>query len=714
MTSPQSVPLPPGDNTNYLDSLSTCAATPDNRSSRAYDESIPQTIRAKAPFTQPHFFPHHPDILFRDLNTPTPALPPFHVLTPKDMATPVGRPSRRGGKYHPGAAPKTEARRRNRDEMGYNASDISGTESSSDLDQFASEGEAFDNGDCESFDRTIALNLTTPVQPRLHPQAVSTHSGHTAGRVSPSRMVGRIPRGKSAYSDTISSFEANAASFVNPNTLPSMFAEENVAPFPCLSAASPQKLNSIHGTPGINPHGLSVDNGLLSTQLREKEARIRQLEELLFSQTQDMGEFVDFSPEKKKMKSSLTASDDLQLTVKKRRSPKKLPPSTIRKTRNASRCSSRSPVRSFVGLLEGIANGTPTKLPKVTAEERKQERRRRETIEFREFSAIDLESLKSYLPPPVTEGTVEEDAEVGQEAESKQQNVSSTQKDEHYQMQDAQPKDQTKATPTFPRAQLDIQSTPARRFRTRRSNSAPPPPGPVKLGTQKLITPDPEIAEMSSTIAALRAQVDRLREDLEVTSVQLQKSVVSLEGERRARIAAEETWRFMEIEKKFGVCCQFAAGSGKTEPEAAAHLPLPSSPTNSIASHSTFDGRGRCESRPGSRIQYDRPSSRLGGYNSKIATTTAVSRKRGREEGPQPQNAAKKPPVPRQEKKVLSGAGPAAANVMLGSGIANNGLKKPTAGTGMGAPPVKGPMRATSGVAGATRSQMGLSRGARR
>ncbi|KAG0135229.1 hypothetical protein HOY82DRAFT_552138 [Tuber indicum] len=711
MASPQSIPLPVEDNTNYFNSSPTYAATPGNRSSGTCDESIPQTIRAKAPFTQPDLFRHDPNNLFQNLNTPTPALLPFHVLTPKDMATPMGRPSRRGGKYHPGAAPKTEARRGNRDEIVYNSSDISGTESSSDLDRFTSEGEEFDNDDYGNLDQTIVLNPTTPVQPRIRSQPFSTLSRRTARRILPGRTMEEGPRGKSAYEETIGSFEASAASFMNPNTLPSMFAEENTAPFPCLSAASPQKLNSIHGTPGIDPYRLSVDNSLLNTQLREKEAKIRQLEEMLFSQTQDMGEFVDFSPEKK-MK-SLAASDDLQRTVKKRRSPTKPPPSTVRKTRNASRGSSRSPAKSFVGLFEGIANGTSAKIPKVTAEERKQERRRRETIEFREFSAINLELLKSYLPPPVVEETAE-DTGVGQKAGGKQQSVSSTQKTEHYQMQNVEPKDQTGAAIKSPKAQLDIQSVPARRFRTRRSNSAPPPPGPHKLETRKLVTPDPEIAEMSSTIVALQAQVAQLREDLEVTSVQLQKSVANLEGERRARITAEETWRFLEIEKKFGVCCQFAAGSGNTEPEAAAHVPLPSSPTNSVASHSTFGGRDRYESRPGGRIQYDRPTSRLGGYSSKIGTTTAISRKRGREEGPQPQNAAKKPPIPRQEKKVLSGAGPAAANVMLGGGTANGGLKKPSAGTGMGAPPVKGPMRATSGAAGATRSQMGLSRGARR
>jgi len=312
----------------------------------------------------------------------------------------------------------------------------------------------------------------------------------------------------------------------------------------------------------------------------------------------------------------------------------------------------------------------------------------------------------------MTEETVEGGAEVGQKTEGRQQNVSSAHKDD-YQMQDVEPKDQTKATLGSPKAQLDIQSVPARRTRTCRSNSAPPPPGSLRLGSRRFVTPDPGIAEMS-TIAALRTQIAQLREELEVTSVQLQKSIVNLEGERRARIAAEETWRFLEAEKKFGVCCRFATGSGKTEPEAAAHVPLPSSPTNSIASRSTFDDRDRCESRPGGRIPYDRPGSRLGGYSSKIATTAAMSRKRRREEGPQPQNAAKKPPVARQEKKVLSGAGPAATNVMLGGGAANSGLKKPAAGTGMGAPPVKGPMRATSGSAGAARSQMGLSRGARR
>jgi hypothetical protein len=345
-----------------------------------------------------------------------------------------------------------------------------------------------------------------------------------------------------------------------------------------------------------------------------------------------------------------------------------------------------------VGLFENISSGTPTKIPRVTVEEKRRERRRRETLEFREFSAIDLDVLKGCLPPPpVLEEQVEDEAIVQPEANlvEQQHGADPTQESNRVEMEDEDKTITLKAS----KPQLNIPPSPVRRVRARRSNSAPPPPRAASLEVQKPLPPNPETAEMSSTIAALQARIAHLQDELEITSVQLQKAVASLEGERRARLAAE-TWRFLEVERKFGVCCHFAAEAGKTEPEVAAHVPLPSSPTNSIASHSTFDGR---ENRPASRMAYDRSTNRPDTYSS--TSGTAIGRKRVREEGPQPpQNAAKKPPVPRQEKRVLSGAGAAAGNVLLG---ATSGLKK-------------GPVRVVSGAAAGTRSQMGLPRGTRR
>lgn len=687
LTDPQSIPLPPEDNTNYFS-----AATPKNVSSESDGDasdggSAPQTARAKSSFSRPHLANH----LYQNMNTPTPAMMPFHVLTPKDMAATQKKPSRRGGKYHPGAAPMTEERRRTKDGIDCHTSEVSEMESGS--EDFTSGGEDFDRVEYQNFDQTIPLNLATPVPHRLSSQPYTSRGRHTSGRPSPGRTPRRVLRGNSARGKSSAALETTLTpSFTNPNALPSMFSEENTIAFPYLSCSSPQKLNAIRGTTGIDPYQLSVDNSLLSTQLREKEAKIRQLEEMLACQSQDFGEFVDYSPEKR-MKASIAAPDDLQLTVRKRRSPTKLPPVSAKKVRNASRSNSKSPVKAFVGLFENISNGTPVKIPRVTAEEKRRERRRRETLEFREFSAIDLDALKSYNPPPVLEEQAEEEniVQAGANLVEQQQATGPVQESKGVEMED---EDKT-ITLKAPKPQLNIPPSPVRRVRTRRSNSAPPPPRAVNPEAKKLLPPNPETAEMSSTIAALQARVAHLQDELETASVQLQKAVISLEGERRARLAAEETWRFLEVERKFGVCCHSAAEAGKPEPEVAAYVPLPSSPANSIASHSTFDGR---ENRPASRMApYDRSANRSDAYSSKIGT--AIGRKRGREEGPQPpQNIAKKPPVPRQEKRVLSGAGPAAANVLLG---ATSGLKK-------------GPVRVVSGAAAGTRSQMGLSRGTRR
>lgn len=754
---PSTVPLPPGDDTAYFNTPQTSvfAATPNTHMYGSDEESTPQTTRALPPF-------RHPDLASSDysnMNTPT----PVGVLGP-DMETPRGRPQRRGGKYHPGA---TSALRKSAD-LGPSArepSQSSGPDSGSDEEEdLMSEEEGFGNNEYEDLDRTVAinfhsqtsvpLNMGTPLQRQFPGLHFSTRSRRTTGRSSPGQTPARklLANSKNFFGETPVMYQKNATTFMNPDILPSAFSEDTLG-FPCLSAATPHKLNTIQGSPaGINPYELSIENSQLNTQLREKDAKIRYLEDMLSGgQPQDFEDFFDFSPEKKLKLNPMSADDDPPLTVKKRRQSPTKSMSSARKSRTSPRKGSRSPAKpSSLGLFESIM--TPAKL---TVEERKEARRRRETREFREFSAIDLEMLKSYLPPVVSEEKMEDVAEEVPAAVEAPKSPAKSPKESTKVDEVEQPEAET-AQVEAPKPTITIPPTPARRVRQRRSNSAPPVPETLDAKVQTDSPRKPAFLQNTATIATLQARVAQLEEDLEITSISLQKAVAALEGERRARISAEETWRFLEIERKFGVCCQFAEAAGRTATEAAATVPLPSSPVESVRSTATKTRSERHPSkyatrppsrmqserpesrmaaeRPSSRMAIDRPSSRMererpssrmdrerGGYGtSKIgaapAATATTGKKRLREESANSGVGMRKAPIPRQaEKRVLSG-GVGAANVPLGGGASQSGgvLKKPALGAGVAAPPMKAPVRAVGGAAAGTRSMTGLARGARR
>ncbi|KAL7267950.1 hypothetical protein RUND412_009444 [Rhizina undulata] len=187
--------------------------------------------------------------------------------------------------------------------------------------------------------------------------------------------------------------------------------------------------------------------------------------------------------------------------------------------------------------------------------------------------------------------------------------------------------------------------------------------------------PHPSIAELTETIETLQAHISKLERELSTTSQELQKTSALLIGERRARLAAEETRRFLEVERKVGVCCEFSRKAAKTEAEDAATVPLPGSPAASVATTEDKEMKDRPASRldrPASRLR--RPPSRLGfgeapvrpasrldaATRSTTATNTLAGRKRAREE------PAEKKPAGRQEKRVLS-ADAAAGNLRLGA-----------------------------------------------
>lgn len=735
-TDPSAIPLPPGDNTAYFNTpqSSIFAVTPKTHHHQMYDsdeESTPQTTRALPPFRHPG----SATSAYSNMNTPTPA-----NMLGSDIETPRGRPQRRGGKYHPGvvsALPRDAGPGPSLGELSQSSGPDSGSDEEVEL--MAEE----DNVKYGDLTRAAAVNLhdqisvppdiATPLQRQFPGLHYSTKSRRTTRRSSPDQTPARklLTNSKNFFTETPAAYQKNTSTFMNPDILPSAFSED-VMGFPSLSAATPHKLNTIQGSPaGVNPYQLSVENSQLNTQLREKDSKIRYLEEMLSGgQPQNFDDFFDFSPEKK-MKLSLLGSTDPAppLTIKKRRQSPTKSASSVRKTRG-SRNGSRSPVKSSLSFFESIA--TPARL---TVEEKKEERRRRETREFREFSAIDLEVLKSYLPS-IDGGKTEDAIEALDIIETPKCPVKAS--EESMKVERVQPD----AGVSEPKVSAPL--SPVRRIRPRRSNSAPPVPIAPDTKAPTLPPTRPAFLQGAASLATLQARVAQLEEDLEVTSINLQKAVAALEGERRARISAEETWRFLEVERKFGVCCHFAQAAGKTTIEAAATVPLPSSPVESVRSvatsyterhpskYSTRPASRMQSERPESRMQIDRPSSRMdreksvshmdrgyGNSMSKIGavpTTSIVGKKRPREESANSGIAMRKAPIPRQaEKKVLGGI-VGAANVPLGGGATATGgiLKKPALGAGVGAPPMKAPVRAISGAAAGTRSMAGLAKGARR
>lgn len=740
---PSAIPLPPGDNTAYFNTpqSSVFAATPSTRNHKMHDsdvESTPQMTRALPPFKHSN----SASSVYSNMNTPTPV-----NMLGSDIETPRGRPQRRGGKYHPGVA-STQRRDENLGSGVSEPSQSSGPDSGSDEEEEL--GAGLENAEYRDLNQAITanldnqtsvpLNMNTPLQRQYPGLDHSTKSRRTTRRSSLDQTPARklLANSKNFFTATPVAYQKNTATFMNPDILPSAFSED-AANFPSLSAATPHKLNAIQGSPaGINPYQLSVENSQLSTQIREKDSKIRYLEEMLSGgQPQNFDDFFDFSPEKKmKLSPIMSAGAAPPLTIKKRRQSPRKAASSARKTRS-SRNGSRSPVKSSLSLFESIA--TPVRL---SVEERKEERRRRETREFREFSAIDLDVLKSYLPPAEGE-KMEDDVKVSNINEAPECPTKTL--GESMKVEEVQPDVEPK---------VSVPPSIVRRTRSRRSNSAPPVPTSMDNKASILSSTKPAFLQGTASITALQTRVTQLEEDLEVASINLQKAVAALEGERRARISAEETWRFLEIERKFGVCCHFAQAAGKITTESAATVPLPSSPVESVRSvatnyterhpskYSTRPASRMQSERPESRMQTDRPSSRMqidrppsrmdremsashmgrgyGNSTSKIGVVPTASattgKKRPREESANSGIATRKAPVPRQaEKKVLGGV-VGAANVPLGAGATATGgiLKKPALGAGVGAPPMKAPVRAISGIAAGTRSMTGLARGARR
>lgn len=306
--------------------------------------------------------------------------------------TPRPRQSKRvgGGKYHPGLRPSAAAqvvdsspphhevsRRTSRQSsiaqsdvesvLGSQPSDDESQESNHDEDVFDDSAES---DDFDEMDQTVRVNLDTPLARQLNGRA-STVRGRKHLRSSPGHTPARRLLGHAndftADLTPVAAFNGKSVqtprqlNFANP---PSFF---DVQKTPFLAATSPYKLNTA-----------AVD--MEPVQYQDYDDEMQNGEEDWVN-PEDADEFLQFSPEKK-----------AQTT----RTPFKLRPvaasSPIPHTVDSS-----TPVKDFLGMFE---KSQTVRKPRATSPDMGVgSKRRRQTAEFRQFSAIDLEQLKHQIPP---------------------------------------------------------------------------------------------------------------------------------------------------------------------------------------------------------------------------------------------------------------------------------------------------------------------------
>jgi len=790
---PRNVPLPPSEGTNYLSSspmknwispqseadgtqyASSPEAAPSTRASKRLNANI---FDSETPVVSAAFNPFQTPFAGNEQEKPQPR---------------AGRPGSTGGKYHPGTGPvnnptvvessfRPQSRQSSRhslvgsevdgDAPDARNDDESEGEAEGSGDDMDTEMEALDDNELQ-VDHTMAIGLGSSVASQLGGYSSSVRARR---QLSPGQTPAK-KRGNVFASSFNTNFTENSEMEGTPraSTFAPLSLFASVHKTPLLSAASPHKMNTMQRLAAGTPISLSAE-------LRAREAEVRQLKELLAAGVQDqqsLGDFVNFSPEKK-----AEDKEDGPLTVKKRRtSPRKHLGSPI--GGGASRTFRSSPIKP-PALFEGIAKP-------ITAEERKRARRRRVTQEFRDFSAIDIETLKTggFLPSlsvkevieeapeameaeqeavqaadmqgvkepekmevtehPATDISIKEpmsgdeeghqEGEVQIEEEFQQDEVKVRVEPEekphvmaenvHDMVQESdiaieQEEEEVVVSVSPEERRSSVVVPPLNRTRPYRSSSAPPVPRPDSTEMKAVAarfeanTPMDIDAVHDVEIATLKRLIIELQDKLEIADVQIDRLQADLVVERRRRVTADKAREFVEMERKFGVCCEHNPGFKQpTEKLGAAAVQLPnSSPPHAealrpeerkrVAPKSRLGGVG---TRPASRFD-NRPASRIGEHStarsggtstsSKHSTTTApVTRKRAREE---PTVApGKKAPVPaRPEKKVLSAS--AAGNAILG-GQTSALTKKPEKVVGRN-------LRSTSGAA--TARPGALARGARR
>ncbi|KAI5810292.1 hypothetical protein DFH27DRAFT_521888 [Peziza echinospora] len=520
---------------------------------------------------------------------------------------------------------------------------------------------------------TTMISLNTPTRPtRAVPRRLLASS---VANSSP----GRTPLARRFLGGGVTATPANGIpqlDFTTPAMAASAAAFTGLRT-PFLHHGTPASL----ARPGAVSHfQLAIQNEMLAEQMKAMEAENKYLrgiaqgagvvgitddaeEDILpqtYSETVDeaglaaMEAFVEYgTPDKKRVKwdgptPSVSRMGEGEETVRKRRAEETErslqmmnTPTAIKARRESLAKIRSSPVKAFAGLFENITAGmaTPPSVAKTASEslfgtpgrvsiaqpvfevksakQRKEDKRRRMTREFREFSAINMDLLKGWLPT-TEEGEEEEEEEEGGQAESKGKGVQEETKTEP--MQDIAEEDEkdrdgdhgmagagktasepaaagapaasphkaaTTATPEprdhegfslpaeIPQRKVTILPYVREISRHRRSNSAPAVPNAPSAAAaagaddeeDADITISPLAQEM---ITSLQQRIALLQHELDTSNAALAKATAQLVGEMRARRVAEEVKEYMELEKSFGVCCQNAVNRAKQEQEAAA------------------------------------------------------------------------------------------------------------------------------------------------
>ena len=519
-----------------------------------------------------------------------------------------------------------------------------------------------------------------------------------------------------------------------------------------------------HGTPinlsrpsAVQHHQLAVQNELLFDEIKEKEAQIKYLQGLVESAASpsadplpltdaEMEELVSYddSPEKKRVRLSAGGFATPKaggLSVPKTRGKRGSMSATATPVPGSSRKGKLSTIATPQTALKGTPVktlfenmtmtpsrfsvtadnlfGTPTRAPMPqfemkTKRQRKEDKRRRMTAQLREFSEINIDMLKGWLP---TDGTVSEDAEedgslpVGpksvpastittvveeeeavedkpQEEEPEEEKLQEAQdeppaeKDEDQDMADAAPGVEEpvllpatiSAPAQIPTRQLKI--LPADQVLTtrKRSNSAPAVPHATTTAEEEEDDADISISPLAQEmITALQQRCLALEREIETSNAALQKATAQLVGEMRARKAAEEVREFLETEKKFGVCCDAArkevgvqaAGKKRKASAAAVNATMP---PPAAGKKRTRDER-EASTQPEPRAAAVRPVSRTAAVRPPSRSMASRIPEKRVHSGPAAAAAAPPPPPTRPTRATAARA--AAAKKPLGKATTN-------------------------------------------
>lgn len=717
------IPLPPSEGTQYFSSSPTKSSSPFSEYGNEPEDtqSTPQTARTSSKSRRPTL-----ESIF-DSQTPVPS----------SRTSTRNQPSTHGGKYHPGTRPQiTPALCKGSVEptvhSSHRSSDSSSNEETegnwetqSDQRDSSSEGE-----EAMDMDRTIAVNLDTPLSHQVGLFA-SLRNRRPINRTSPGRTPAKKrptgyynndnPNLRPKYRAMGAENTPKPSSSSDPSLPSSYFA--NVQSTPLLAPSSPQKLNTLQQMTGNTPLSFKRDPISHNENLAERSPGLQLYDDLINS-----------SPEKEKL-------NNAQLSTCKRYSSGKNTLSEI------SSPASRSALGHPSSPIRAAVTHEDTFSP-PTLEERKMARRRRETQEFRQFSAIDLEQLKVCVPTQSAVSEILEESENEGEKHDEHPQVISLQQDENlveeentdcrlivdsseehgnnneYTTQPIRDEAVESAAEDIQgesrgsEASIQVPSIPLNRLRYFRSSSEPlerrrQPVADVRpVNTLPAIDPDTE-----ELIASLRARITELEEKLETADVALDRATREIIAQNKKRIHAQGIVELLELERKYGVCCPNGHGMKPREDKlGAAAIQLPGSPTNSVAAPEATEeprvSRPTAKPKAGSlqtktsmvTRTSQRPVSRIGAP-SREAYSQQVSKKRVREEPPV--IAGRKAPVPRPEKRAF-GVG-TTANTIVGSSTTS------TTGGGLAKKPEKlvgKSLRSTAGGGAAARGA--LARGARR